>query len=131
MKRLIKLSLVLVMTFMVTFFLFGCKKTPQEESLSRVTVDINPSIELLVDEENKVVSVTALNDDGNIIIDGRNCDTVSCQNRDIAMVFQNYALYPNMNVYNNIAFPLVNRREKKEVIKEKVITISYLYGNRY
>ena len=33
--------------------------------------------------------------DGNIIIDGRNCDTVSCQNRDIAMVFQNYALYPN------------------------------------
>ena len=62
--------------------------------------------------------------DGNIIIDGRNCDTVSCQNRDIAMVFQNYALYPNMNVYNNIAFPLVNRREKKEVVKEKVITIS-------
>ena len=70
MKRLIKLALVLVMTFMVTFFLFGCKKTPQEESLSRVTVDINPSIELLVDEENKVVSVTALNDDGNIIIVG-------------------------------------------------------------
>ena len=30
--------------------------------------------------------------DGNVIIDGRNCDTVSCQNRDIAMVFQNYAL---------------------------------------
>lgn len=58
--------------------------------------------------------------DGSVIIDGRNCDTVSCQNRDIAMVFQNYALYPNMNVYNNIAFPLVNRREKKEVIKEKV-----------
>ena len=31
--------------------------------------------------------------DGSVIIDGRNCDTVSCQNRDIAMVFQNYALY--------------------------------------
>ena len=29
--------------------------------------------------------------DGSVIIDGRNCDTVSCQNRDIAMVFQNYA----------------------------------------
>ena len=41
--------------------------------------------------------------DGSVIIDGRNCDTVSCQKRDIAMVFQNYALYPNMNVYNNIA----------------------------
>lgn len=70
MKRLFKLSLVLVITVMMTFFLFGCKKTPKEESLSRVTVDINPSIELLVDEENKVVSVTALNDDGNIIIVG-------------------------------------------------------------
>lgn len=70
MKRFFKLSLVLVITVMMTFFLFGCKKTPKEESLSRVTVDINPSIELLVDEENKVVSVTALNDDGNIIIVG-------------------------------------------------------------
>ena len=51
MKRFFKLSLVLVITVMMTFFLFGCKKTPKEESLSRVTVDINPSIELL-DKEN-------------------------------------------------------------------------------
>ena len=44
--------------------------------------------------------------------------------RELAMVFQKYALYPNMNVYNNIAFPLINRHEKKEVIKEKVTSIS-------
>lgn len=39
--------------------------------------------------------------DGSVIIDGRNCDTVSCQNRDIAMVFQNYALYPNTNIFSS------------------------------
>lgn len=70
MKKLFKISLVLVICFMMTFFLASCKKEKQEESLSRITVDINPSIELIVDEENKVVSVTALNDDGNIIIVG-------------------------------------------------------------
>lgn len=71
MKKFLKLSLVLIMFFMVSFFLIGCKKETQEEKeLSRVTVDINPSIELIVDEENKVVSVTALNDDGNVIIVG-------------------------------------------------------------
>lgn len=70
MKKLFKISLVFVICIMMTFFLVGCKKDKQEETLSRVTVDINPSIELIVDEENKVVSVTALNDDGNIIIVG-------------------------------------------------------------
>lgn len=70
MKKLFKISLVFVICIMMTFFLVGCRKEKQEETLSRVTVDINPSIELIVDEENKVVSVTALNDDGNIIIVG-------------------------------------------------------------
>lgn len=68
MKKIIKLSLVLVIFCMVTFFLVGCKKNKNE--LSRVTIDINPSIELIVDSDNKVVSVTALNDDGNVIIVG-------------------------------------------------------------
>ena len=49
---------------------------------------------------------------------------LSPEKRGIGLVFQNYALYPNMNVYNNIAFPLINRHEKKEVIKEKVTSIS-------
>ena len=70
MKKLFKISLVFVICIMMTFFLVGCRKEKQEETLSRVTVDINPSIELIIDEENKVVSVTALNDDGNIIIVG-------------------------------------------------------------
>ena len=47
----------------------GCSQKNAEAS-SRMTVDINPSIELMLDGENKVVSVTALNDDGSVIIAG-------------------------------------------------------------
>ena len=48
------------------------------------------------------------------------------RDRDIAMVFQNYALYPHMSVYNNIAFPLKMRKESKGNIQEKVEKISKL-----
>src|ERR687891_463976 len=48
------------------------------------------------------------------------------KDRDIAMVFQNYALYPHMSVYDNIAFPLKMRKESKENIREKVEKISNL-----
>lgn len=43
------------------------------------------------------------------------------KDRDIAMVFQNYALYPHMSVYENMAFGLRNRKVPNEVIKERVI----------
>lgn len=48
------------------------------------------------------------------------------RDRDIAMVFQNYALYPHMSVYDNIAFPLRMRKESKGNIREKVEKISKL-----
>lgn len=69
MKKLIKGLLVLVLTFSCALGFTSCKKDEKGET-SRVTVDINPSIELIVDEDQKVVSVTALNDDGAIIISG-------------------------------------------------------------
>ena len=47
-------------------------------------------------------------------------NNVAPKDRNIAMVFQNYALYPHMSVYKNMAFGLKLRREKNEVIKEKV-----------
>ena len=50
--------------------------------------------------------------DGSVIIDGINCDTVSCQKRDIAMVFQNYALYPNMNVLKCYPLSTVDKLTK-------------------
>ena len=44
--------------------------------------------------------------DGDVLIDGKRVNDLEPKDRDIAMVFQSYALYPNMNVYNNIRFPL-------------------------
>lgn len=61
---------------------------------------------------------------GRIILDGRDISEVSTRDRDIAMVFQNYALYENMTVFGNIAFPLKIRKEEKEKIREKVTGIS-------
>ena len=57
---------------------------------------------------------------GELCINGRQVNDVEPKDRDIAMVFQNYALYPHMSVYKNMAFGLKLRKESKEVIKEKV-----------
>ena len=53
---------------------------------------------------------------GYIRLNGRVINKVPPKDRDIAMVFQNYALYPTMKVYDNIAFPLKMRRKKKDQI---------------
>jgi multiple sugar transport system ATP-binding protein len=47
---------------------------------------------------------------GEIVLDGRVINNLEPKDRDVAMVFQSYALYPNMNVYENIRFPLKVRR---------------------
>ena len=57
---------------------------------------------------------------GELYIDGKLVNDVVPKDRDIAMVFQNYALYPHMTVYENMAFALKLRKEKKEVIDKKV-----------
>lgn len=44
--------------------------------------------------------------DGDILVDGKRVNDLEPKDRDVAMVFQSYALYPNMNVYENIRFPL-------------------------
>ena len=48
----------------------GKDPKPEEGTVSRMTVDINPSVEFMIDDQNKVISVTALNDDGSILIVG-------------------------------------------------------------
>ena len=79
-------------------------------------------------------------DEGEIYIDDKLVNHVHPKDRDIAMVFQNYALYPHMKVYDNIAFPLIARKKElgltKDVIRKKVIEIAKLLGienllNRY
>ncbi len=65
---------------------------------------------------------------GDLIIDGKKMNDVEPKDRDIAMVFQNYALYPHMTVYDNMAFGLKLRKVPKEEIDEKVRNASRILG---
>jgi len=58
--------------------------------------------------------------EGTIYIDGRPVNDVSPKDRDIAMVFQNYALYPHMSVYENMAFGLKLRRLPRADVEKRV-----------
>ena len=58
--------------------------------------------------------------EGEIYIGGRLVNNVPPKSRDIAMVFQNYALYPHMTVYDNIAYGLKLRKFPKRIIDQKV-----------
>lgn len=58
---------------------------------------------------------------GEILIDGRLVNGVEPKDRDIAMVFQNYALYPHMNVFKNMAFGLKLRGFSRTEIRERVL----------
>ena len=58
--------------------------------------------------------------DGTFKIDGKVMNNVEAKDRDIAMVFQNYALYPHMTVYDNMAFGLKLRKVPKAEIDKKV-----------
>ena len=58
--------------------------------------------------------------EGDINLDGKLINKVDPSERDVAMVFQNYALYPHMNVYNNLAYGLKNRGIDKQSIEQKV-----------
>jgi len=58
---------------------------------------------------------------GELFIDGKQCNNLASKDRDIAMVFQNYALYGHMTVYHNMAFSLVLRKEDADVIHDKVM----------
>lgn len=59
--------------------------------------------------------------EGVLSIDGKRVNELSPRDRDIAMVFQNYALYPHMTVYDNMAFGLKLKNYAKSEIKERVM----------
>jgi len=58
--------------------------------------------------------------EGNIYIGDRLVNDVAPKDRNISMVFQSYALYPHMNVFDNIAFPLKIRHVNKGEIQKRV-----------
>jgi multiple sugar transport system ATP-binding protein len=61
---------------------------------------------------------------GNILFDGKNVNNLSPIDRGVSMVFQDYALYPHMTVYKNLAFPLKMLRYKNESIKRIIKEVS-------
>ena len=75
-------------------------------------------------------------DRGSVFLDGKDITGLSPQERDTAMVFQNYALYPNMTVWKNLEFPLkMKKTPRKEInvtVKETadLLRISHLLGKK-
>ena len=65
---------------------------------------------------------------GELYIDGKLVNDVVPKDRDIAMVFQNYALYPHMTVYDNMAFGLKLRKVPKQIIDERVKEAAAILG---
>ncbi len=65
---------------------------------------------------------------GKILKDGRDVSNESPFKRNIGIVFQNFALFPNMTVYGNIAYALKTRKMPKEEIKQKVTSIIETFG---
>lgn len=68
----------------------------------------------------KVIIGVEAPDSGRIFIDGKDVTDIPPNKRNVAVVFQSYALYPNMTVFQNIAFPLKMRRFTEKRISEKV-----------
>jgi multiple sugar transport system ATP-binding protein len=66
--------------------------------------------------------------EGELYIGDRKVNDVAPKDRDIAMVFQNYALYPHMNVFDNMAFGLKLRKFKKDDIKQRVDDAAKILG---
>ncbi len=66
--------------------------------------------------------------EGDLFIGTRQVNDIAPKDRDIAMVFQNYALYPHMNVYDNLAFSLKLRHIKRQEIEQRVQKAAQMLG---
>ena len=65
---------------------------------------------------------------GQLLLDGRDITRTPAKDRDMAMVFQNYALYGHMTIYENMAFSLTLRKENPNVIHKKVLAAAEILG---
>ena len=65
---------------------------------------------------------------GHLLLDGKDITQTPAKDRDMAMVFQNYALYGHMTVYENMVFSLTLRREDPNVIHKKVLAAAEILG---
>jgi multiple sugar transport system ATP-binding protein len=76
----------------------------------------------------RMIAGLELPTEGEVIIGDRVVTKLPPRARQIAMVFQSYALYPHFTVFNNIAFPLKAKREPKNAMKEKVEWAASIFG---
>jgi multiple sugar transport system ATP-binding protein len=67
-------------------------------------------------------------DEGSVLLDGRSVDHLAPRERDVAMVFQSYALYPHMTVAQNLGFGLRMRGASRAVIEERTLEAARLLG---
>ena len=67
-------------------------------------------------------------DSGNIIFDGKNINSLPPNRRQLNTVFQKYALFPHLSVYENIAFGLKLKKMSKDIIEQKVMKMLKLIG---
>ncbi len=67
-------------------------------------------------------------DAGHIVLDGVDLTHAAVQSRDIAMVFRSFALYPHLTVFDNLAYPLRERRISKRDVRRRVNDIASLLG---
>jgi ABC-type sugar transport system ATPase subunit len=110
------------------------KKYGNLEALKNINLDIEPGEFLVLlgpsgcGKSTILKIISGLEDatDGEVYINGNLVNYVAPKQRDVAMVFQNYALYPHMTVERNIGFPLKMQRVQKDEIKKKVLEVAQL-----
>ena len=66
--------------------------------------------------------------EGTILFDGKDISNLPPHKRELNTVFQKYALFPHLNVYDNIAFGLKLKKEPKDIIEQKVMRMLKLVG---
>jgi len=76
----------------------------------------------------RIIAGLVPQDSGTVLMNGRSIDSLSPRDRDIAMVFQNYALYPHMNVSQNLGFGLRMRGIPRDIIKDRIKEVAELLG---
>ncbi len=119
MKNKVLKSLLVCLSMILFISLASCNKTSGDVSI--VTIDINPSIEFIVDKDSKVVSVTALNDDGSVLIVGEvfvGKTIEEAANQVIVLAEQlGYLVH---SVVNEIEITISSSHEKQEEIYNNI-----------
>jgi multiple sugar transport system ATP-binding protein len=76
----------------------------------------------------RMIAGLVAQDEGNIYIGDKLVNDLPPHQRDVAMVFQSYALYPHLNVYDNLAFPLRKKKMSQSEVESKVKSVSDMLG---